>query len=144
MELPDGSWELSKVCKLRKCIYRLKQSLLVWYSTFANTLTIYRFPPTKFDPYIFVHSEKSTYLSVYIDDIMLFGDNPEIISNIENVMPADFECIGLGTAAYILRIEIKYSQQGILLNRHIYINKILEQFRISDCHPVTTPLDPGI
>jgi hypothetical protein len=40
---------------------------------------------------------------------MLFGNDPEIISNIENELHADFECTDLGTAAYILGIEIKYS-----------------------------------
>jgi hypothetical protein len=98
----------------------------------------------KIDPCIFVHLEKSTYLSVHVNDIMLFGNNPEIISNIENVLYADFECTDLSTAAYILGIEIKYLPEGISLNQHSYINKILERFGMSDCHPVGTPLDPGI
>jgi hypothetical protein len=109
MELADRSREPLKVCKLWKCIYGLKQLPFVWYLTFANTLTPYRFTLKKFDLCVFVHSEKSTYLSVHIDDIMLFGDHPEIVSNIENILHTDFECTDLGTATYILGIEIKYS-----------------------------------
>jgi hypothetical protein len=126
MELPNGSREPSKVCKLRKCIYGLKQSPLVWYSTLANILITHGFTPTKFDPCVSVRSEKFTYLSVHVDDIMLFGNDPEIISNIENVLHADFECTDLCTAAYVLGIEIKYSLQDISLNQHSFINKILE------------------
>jgi hypothetical protein len=57
---------------------------------------------------------------------MLFGDDPKFISNIDKVLHADFEFTDLGTATYILGIEIKYSPQGISLNQHSYINKILE------------------
>jgi hypothetical protein len=57
---------------------------------------------------------------------MLFGDDPKIISNIENVVRANFECTDLGTTTDILGIEIKYSPQDILLNQHSDINKILE------------------
>jgi hypothetical protein len=98
----------------------------------------------KFDPCVFVYSEKSTYLSVHFDDIMLFGDDPKIISNIENVLHTNFECTDRDTAAYILGIKNKYSPQSISLNQHLYINTIPEQFGMSDYHPVCIPIDPGI
>jgi hypothetical protein len=109
MKLPDGSKEPSKVCKLQKCIYELKQSLLVWYEILSYTLTAYGFASNNFNAYVFVHSEKPVYLSVHVDDIMLFGNNPKIISEVENILHSDFEHTDRGTAHYILGIAIEWS-----------------------------------
>jgi hypothetical protein len=47
---------------------------------------------------------------------MLFGNDPKIITNKDYLLHADFKYTDLGTAAYLLEIEIKYSAQGISLN----------------------------
>jgi hypothetical protein len=107
IKLPDGSKEPSKGCKLRKCIYGMKQSPLVWYEALSNSLTAHGFALINFDLCVFVHLEKPVYLSVHIDDIMLFGNDPKIISEVENILHSDFECTDLGTAHDLFAIGIE-------------------------------------
>jgi hypothetical protein len=81
---------------------------------------------------------------MHVDDIILFSNNPKIISEVENILHSDFECADLDTAHYILGIGIEYSPQGILLNQTLYINKILERFSILDYNLVGIPLDASV
>ena len=75
MEIPDGYKEPDKCYLLRKSIYGLKQSPLVWYETLSSLLNKDRFYSANFDPCVFINSEKQIYLAIYVDDILMFGPN---------------------------------------------------------------------
>ena len=125
MEMPDGYKEPGKCYLLKKCIYGLKQSPLVWYETLSNVLIKEGFTPTNFDPCIFINFEKK-------------------INWLQDILHSNFECTNLGKAHYILGIQIDIINGDISLNQHAYIIKILERFGMLDCKPIGTPLDNGI
>ncbi|KAI1003570.1 Retrovirus-related Pol polyprotein from transposon TNT 1-94 [Podosphaera aphanis] len=144
MEIPDGFKEPGKCYLLRKSIYGLKQSPLVWYETLSNVLNKGGFASTNFDPCVFTNFEKQIFLAIYVDDILIFGPDNRTLNELEETLHSTFECTNLGVAHYILGIQVDITNQGISLNQKAYINKILERFGMLDCHPVGTPLEPGI
>ncbi|KAI0996012.1 hypothetical protein K3495_g12169 [Podosphaera aphanis] len=144
MQIPDGYKLPGKCYLLRKSIYGPKQSPLVWYSTLSAVLNKDGSAPTNFDPCVFINLKTETYLAIYVDDILMFGSNNKNLDNIQNTLHPKFECTDLGIVHYILGIQINITGEYLSLGQHSYILKILEQFGMADCHPVGTPLDPGI
>ena len=78
--MPDGYKEPGKCYLLRKCIYGLKQSPLVWYETLTSLLIHDGYLTANFDPCVFINSEKQLFLAIYVDDILIFGPNNKTIS----------------------------------------------------------------
>ncbi|KAI1001523.1 hypothetical protein K3495_g6676 [Podosphaera aphanis] len=142
IEIPDGFKESGKCYLLRKSIYCLKQSPLVWYSTLTATLNEDRFTSSNFDPCIFVNHKKQAYLAIYIDDILIFGPDDKTLNDLKEKLHSAFECTHLGTAHFILGIQIDITEHGILLSQQTYILKILQRIGMVDSNPVCTPLDP--
>ncbi|KAI0999445.1 hypothetical protein K3495_g8748 [Podosphaera aphanis] len=136
MQIPDGYKLPGKYYLLRKSIYGLKKSPLVWYSTLSAVLNKDGFAPTNFDPCVFVSLEKSIHLAIYVDEILIFGPDQKSIDSLVNSLHLEFECKDLGTAHYILGIQVEISEHGLSLCQNLYILKILERFGMAVCHSV--------
>ena len=66
-----------KVCRLRKSLYGLKQSPRAWFDCFSQAMLKHGFKQSQGDHTLFTkHSSsgKVTALIVYVDDIVLTGD----------------------------------------------------------------------
>ena len=48
-------------------------------------------------------------------------------------------------AHYILRIAVKHNRSKILLtiDQYAFLSSVLKRFRMEECKPVDTPLEPG-
>jgi hypothetical protein len=74
------------VCRLRKCLYGLKQALKQWHEKFDKTLTSAGFVVNEADTcvyYQFVGS-KGVILCLYLDDILIFGTNVVVINDVKS------------------------------------------------------------
>ncbi|KAI0993459.1 hypothetical protein K3495_g14725 [Podosphaera aphanis] len=91
MQIPDGYKLPGKCYLLRKSIYGLKQSPLVWYSTLSAVLKKDGFAPTNFDPCVFVSLEKFVHLAIYVDDILMFGPDQNSIDSLVNSLHSEFQ-----------------------------------------------------
>jgi Reverse transcriptase (RNA-dependent DNA polymerase) len=69
------------VCKLNKALYGLKQSPRAWYNKLWDTLFQLGFVTSVSDPslFIFCHDTDVAYLLVYVDDIVLTGNNKALL-----------------------------------------------------------------
>ncbi|XP_073132836.1 uncharacterized protein [Henckelia pumila] len=82
MELPPGFDEKSKngkVCRLKKSLYGLKQSPQAWFDKFTKAILKLDFLQAHTDHTLFYRHRdgKITILIVYVDDIVLTGDDLE-------------------------------------------------------------------
>ena len=80
MEQPRGyasQGESSKVCFLRRAIYRLKQSLFALFAKFNGLLSTFGFTSCATDPTVLTKKTKGglVILVVYVDDIILIGSD---------------------------------------------------------------------
>ena len=73
------------VCRLRRALYRLKQAPRVWFARFSSAVTAVGFQPSPHDPAMFVHSSYGrTLLLLYVDDIIITGDDPFHVAFVEH------------------------------------------------------------
>ena len=108
IEQPEGIKairELHKVYKLNKVLYGLKQLLYVQYFTLIAYLKTLGFKPLIADNYIF-HNSKGTYITVFIDDLLIVGLSKANISIIKVKLSKRFYITDLGPYKYYLRIEV--------------------------------------
>lgn len=79
MRMPPGFTRKgeSKVCKLNKSLYGLKQASRQWFIKFSNFLLANGFVQSKSDYTLFTKHSAGCFLAllVYVDDIILTGDN---------------------------------------------------------------------
>ena len=74
-----------KVCKLLKSIYVLKQSSRQWYLRFHETVMSNHFEMIDEDHCIYVKRSDTKFviLTLYVDDILLAGNNVEYLLTIK-------------------------------------------------------------
>jgi hypothetical protein len=80
MEIPEGFQGVgdpSKVCHLKRALYGLRQAPHVWYDKIDSWLQHQNLKRNKSDPnlYYSVENGKYTIVLIYVDDMLLTGDN---------------------------------------------------------------------
>jgi hypothetical protein len=136
--MTDGT---TKVCKLRKALYGLKQAPRIWYQTLTNFLRTLGFEPINADLGIFVRS--GVYIAVYVDDLLIIGPSIAEIKSIKRSLRNRFQMTDLGPCSYYLGMSIRRDRQNriLYLSQEAYIHKVLHQFQMDDCTPVSTPIE---
>ncbi|KAM2944179.1 hypothetical protein COP2_027257 [Malus domestica] len=146
MRLPPGHSQSHKqdvVCKLHKSIYGLKQSPRAWYAKLSSVLINVGFERSNADSSLFVRSGTAGTLVilVYVDDLIITGDNAEEIKELKHSLQQRFAIKDLGVLRYFLGIEMATSHKGFFLNQRKYVLDLLKEANMSDAKPVPTPLD---
>ena len=125
MDIPPGFEDTKtngKVCRLRKSLYGLKQSPRAWFDHFSQAMLRYGNKQSQGDNTLFVKhspSSKVTALIVYVDDIVLTGDDLEEKGKLKNYLAKEFEIKDLGNLKHFLGIEVARSKDGIFFPRDI-------------------------
>ena len=147
MEQPVGfivKGQEQKVCKLHRSIYGLKQSSRQWYLRFHKAILTYDFKMIEEDHCVYVKrsNDKLAILSLYVDDILIAGNDKEFVFAIKRWLSTNFDMKDMGEADYILGVKIERdrSKKLLTLSQEHYIKKILERFHMSSCKPVDTPV----
>ena len=110
MEKPKGfeSEDSSKVCKLNRSIYGLKQASRSWNHRFDEAIRSYDFIKNEDEPCVYkkVSGSQLTFLVLYVDDILLIGNNVDMMTSVKVWLSKTFSMKDLGDATYILRIRV--------------------------------------
>ncbi|CAJ2663478.1 unnamed protein product [Trifolium pratense] len=150
MDVPPGYREdiaANTVCKLKKALYGLKQSPRAWFGRFTKVMVGLGFKQSQGDHTLFVKHSKSggvTVLLVYVDDIIVTGDNEEEQQMLSQHLAKEFEIKTLGKLKYFLGIEVAHSKKGIFISQQKYITDLLQETGKTACKPACTPIDPNI
>ncbi|GJZ45498.1 putative RNA-directed DNA polymerase [Tanacetum coccineum] len=130
------------VCLLHKSLYGLKQAPRAWFESLSKALFDLGFKGSKTDPSLFIYSRGDTllYILVYVDDIIVTGNNKGTIDNIICQLGSAFALKDLGPLNYFLGIEIVPHVSGILLSQKKYILELLQSVGLSNCNPVSSPM----
>ncbi|RAQ98619.1 reverse transcriptase domain protein [Stemphylium lycopersici] len=70
-DLPDGYKKAGRCVKLRRALYGLRDSPLLWYNEFSSTLEKLNLHASKEEPCLFFDKERRILLLFYVDDILL-------------------------------------------------------------------------
>ena len=83
---------------------------------------------------------KLTLLIIYVDDMIITGDDLDEIRRLEERLAGEFEMKNLGGLKFFLGIEVARSKQGIILSQRKYILDLLAEVGMLGCKPVETPV----
>lgn len=135
-----------KVCKLKKALYGLRQAGRSWYLTFDKVLKEHGAVPTNADTCLYRIGKRENMpvlIAVYVDDVLIASHNQEEIVRIISSISKRFTIRNLGNVQQCLGIEFSREGNNITLSQRGYIREILERFGMSDCNPISTPVDPN-
>ncbi|KAJ0565281.1 putative RNA-directed DNA polymerase [Helianthus annuus] len=145
MVLPEGyySKDESKVCKLVKSLYGLKQAPRKWNEKLTDVLLGIGFVQSSCDHSLYVLSKPSVFvvLLVYVDDIIVTGNNNLEINKVKALLSSNFQIKDLGILKYFLGLEVVYDKNGLCLNQRKYCLELLAEFGYLGCKPVNTPIE---
>ncbi|CAA7410826.1 unnamed protein product [Spirodela intermedia] len=85
-----------------------------------------------------------TILIVYVDDILITGDDTNEIQNLSKNLSQEFDIKSLGRLRYFLGIEVAHSKEGILISQHKYTVDLLQETGRLACKPTVTPVDINV
>ena len=151
MTQPEGFVDLEnagKVCKLQRSIYGLKQASRSWNLRFDNAIKEFGFIKNEDEPCVYKKVSGSTvvFLVLYVDDILLMGNDIPTLQSIKTWLGNCFSMKDLGEATYILGIKIyrDRSRKLIGLSQSTYIDKVLKRFSMQDSKRGFLPMTHGI
>ena len=145
MDIPPGFKTSVKdgcVCHLQKALYGLKQSPRAWFGRFSLSMKKKGFRQSNSDHTLFLKNQngKVTALIIYVDDMIITGDDNEEIIELQEHLAKEFEMKNLGGLKYFLGIEVARSKHEIFLSQRKYILDLLAETGMLECKPADTPI----
>lgn len=130
------------VCKLRKALYGLKQAPRAWYMELKGYLVSLGFKNSLADTSLFIlqHDKLLVYVLVYVDDIIITGNNTKAVEEVIRNLATRFSVKDMGNLSYFLGIEAVRTKTGLHLNQRKYIHDLLGKHDMQDAKAVATPM----
>lgn len=148
MKIPPGfsSKGEERVCHLNKSLYGLKQASRNWFAKFSSALAEAGFTHSKANYSLFICTRGChlTIVLVYVDDIIITGDDPLSISILKKFLHSRFHIKDLGHLKYFLGIEVARSRKGIYLSQRKYTLDILSDLGHLGGRPCTFPMEQNL
>ncbi|KAJ9542264.1 hypothetical protein OSB04_028770 [Centaurea solstitialis] len=137
-----------KVCKLKRSIYGLKQASRSWNLFFHEKVKDFGFSRSEDESCVYVKASGSNvvFLVLYVDDILLIGNNVSMLQDVNIWLGKCFAMKDLGNATYILGIRIYRDRTKHLigLSQSTYLDKILKKFNMNESKKGYLPMQHGI
>ena len=77
---------------------------------------------------------------VYVDDAMFFGKNEKFVKKKKALFMAKWECQDLRDVKKFLHMHITHTRSGITIDQCDYLEKVLEQFQLTNAKSALTSL----
>jgi hypothetical protein len=83
-------------------------------------------------------------LVLYVDDLILTGNDSKLLNHVKTNLKKKFEMIDLGFFHYFLGLQVLQTNEGIFLSQSKYACDLLRRFHMDDCKPTTSPFQFGV
>ena len=106
-----------------------------------------KFVQLKADCCIFRRDEPAlTFIALYVDDVIVIAENVEIMQKTKLELSDRFQMKDMGPLHYILGITCIDDQSNgkIGLMQEMYIDKLIDKYRLTDSKAVSTPSDSNM
>ena len=122
------------VCKLKRSIYGFKQASRSWNIRFDQAIKLFGSEQNLDEPRVYKrHQDKVVmFLVLYVDDILLIGNDVGVMSSVNVWLSSQFNMKNLGEANSILGIKLwrDYKNKMLGLSQAGYMDKVLKWFSI--------------
>ena len=123
-----------QVLKLLKGLYGLKQGPLVWNNELDSFLKSIGFTPTVSDPCFYYRTNDSSYLIVWVDDIILATASTSNMTKLKQEISKKFPCHDKGPISLYLNLLITRNRKNrtIFISQPSKIEYVLNDDQLSD------------
>ena len=137
---PALSIEPNKVCHLRHAFYGFKQAPRAWFAKFCFTISRLGYITSHYDSTLFIPlTDKCTILLLlYVDDMIIIGDDLSGIQELNGFLDLQFEMKDLEHLSYFLDLEITHSTNGLYITQAKYAFKFLSQIGLANSKIIDT------
>jgi histone deacetylase 1/2 len=120
----------------------LKQAPRAWFSRLSTKLQALGFRPSKADTSLFFYFKRniSIFVLIYVDYIIVASSCQKATTALLRDLQKEFALKDLGDAHYFLGIEVKKTNDGLLLTQEKYTTNILKRVGMLTCKPTNTPM----
>lgn len=124
------------VCRLNKDIYGLKQAPRAWNNALKQALLTGGFIHSQADSSLFIlrRGTSIVLLLVYVDDVIVTGNDPSLITHLIADLDTQFALKDLGNLSYFLGIQVFQLESRLLLNQSKYV-----ELNMSHLKPAPSP-----
>ncbi|KAK0589611.1 hypothetical protein LWI29_016288 [Acer saccharum] len=138
--------EENMVCLLHKSLYGLKQASRQWFTKFSEAICSAGYEQSRADYSLFTRKRGKSFtaLLIYVDDILITGNDPISIAETKKFLHSNFHLKDLGSLKYFLGIEISASKNGIFFSQRKYALEIIKDAGPLGAAPVDTPMERGL
>ena len=154
MEQPSGytNNDPRYVCKLKKGLYGLKQAARCWNATLDEFMKSAGYRVSSADGCVYIKTEKDAnghinfvIFPFYVDDVVPVSNSIEMLEKEKKALCNRFELVDNGEISHVLGLTVKRDREArtISISQPTYLREMLERFRMSQCNPVSTPLEAG-
>ena len=101
------------------------------------------FHTSKADSSLFIYSNESNlcYLLVYVDDLVITGNNPTLVTAfIQQQLGDMFSLKDMGPLHFFLGVEVIPTKADLFLTQHKYICELLANSNMSGAKDISTPM----
>ena len=148
MEQPPGYVHnnSSLVCRLNKSLYGLKQAPRAWYSKMDSFLLDTGFSICHSDPSVYTKKVGNHLIIVvlYVDDLIVTGSDPKLITHVKFSLKQNFEMSDLGHLHYFLDLQVLQTKEGMFLSHSKYACDLLCRFHMEYSKPAPSPFQSGV
>ena len=120
MQQPSGYRDASRpdhLCRLNRALYDLKQAPRAWFHRLQQFLLLQGFASSLSDSSLFIkrHRSSTVIILVYVDDLIITGNDSSLIDQVIKLLSHEFDCRDLGSLGFFLGMEILSDSSGLLL-----------------------------
>ena len=135
------------IARLKRNLYGSKSAPKLWYNCLYQCVIELGFKSVAGHPCLFIRvtvvAGKTIIImmGIFVDDLLVTGNSIEEIAAVKEKMKEKFAMVDQGQLQYYLGVEISRPDENTLfLHQTAYAKRVLENFNMSDCKPIKTPL----
>lgn len=145
MTQPEGyiKGNANMVCRLKKAIYGLKQASRSWNEVFTNFLKEFNLKQLYTDCCVFANyncnfNKGGTVLvvAIYVDDGLILSNQKHLMHQVVYHLSKKFEINTMQLESFV-GLQIKQTDNAILLHQQNYINRVLTRFEMDQAKSAT-------
>ena len=134
------------VARLLCSIYGLKQAAHVWNKLMHQKLITVGYDQLTSDTAVYLcnHNDDITILTIYIDNVMSFGNTKPGLSKSQAELHKLFE-MKEEDPNWVMGFKLieNRKEATVSIDHSLYVNAVLRWFGMDDCNTTCTPLDSG-
>jgi hypothetical protein len=138
--------EKTKVLRLSKALYGLRQAPRAWYAKLDTVLLALGFYHGESEHAVYMRGggqrhQHRLIVGVYVDDLVITDGDLDELKQFKEEMKSTFQMADLGLLQYYLGLEVSQDEDGITVRQRAYALKILAAAGLVGCNPSHVPME---